>query len=88
MFNDSELRRIEDSLKHHREEQTKLISDEKEIRERSRRAQQRIQTEEERDLLRLQQKYRNLEREIARLDSDRKHRQNELQEQLNKSVKH
>jgi hypothetical protein len=47
MFNDSELRRIEDTLKRHRDEQVKLMTEEKEIRERSRRAQQRIQTEEE-----------------------------------------
>lgn len=88
MFNDSELRRIEETLTHHREEQTKLISEEKEIRERSRRAQQRIQTDEERDLQHLQQKYRNLEREITRLENDRKHRQDELQQELNKGLKH
>jgi uncharacterized protein (DUF3084 family) len=88
MFNDSELRRIEDTLKRNRDEMTKLGLEEREIHERARKAVQRIHADEERDIERLTRRHRDLERDIQRLENDRDQRQEELQSDFNKGVKH
>lgn len=88
MFNDSELRRIEDSIAHIERDMQDLRKAETLIREHAADRMKSIERDMDRDLERNHSNFQNKERELERARGDRVKRQEKLQEEFSKGSKH
>lgn len=85
MFSDVELNRIESTISHLRDGLEKSQREANEVRERERRAIDRIQNDAERDLEIIARRQKDTEREIMRHEQDLKKRRDDLQREFDQT---
>ncbi len=87
MFNDSELRRIEDTIERIEIDLQGLNKEDEQTRKRAEDRMESLRRDMERDMERTRRQRQDKERELQRLRQDRTKRQEELQRDFNKGGK-